>query len=87
MKASYLVYLPVYFSLRELLYKWQIQFQLYLSGIMALALCAPPSAREESRTSTNQAQILKQINHVNDDGLYTFGYEAGNSTFKVILKY
>ncbi|XP_065573887.1 uncharacterized protein LOC136035855 [Artemia franciscana] len=55
---------------------------LYLSGIMALALCAPPSAREESRTSTNQAQILKQINHVNDDGLYTFGYEAGNSTFK-----
>ncbi|KAK2721652.1 hypothetical protein QYM36_003826, partial [Artemia franciscana] len=51
-------------------------------SIMALALCAPPSAREESRTSTNQAQILKQINHVNDDGLYTFGYEAGNSTFK-----
>ncbi|XP_065557309.1 uncharacterized protein LOC136025324 [Artemia franciscana] len=57
-------------------------FQLYLSGIMALALCAPPSAREESRTSINQAQILNQINHVNDDGLYTFVYEARNGNFK-----
>ena len=34
-------------------------------------------------TTTPVVAILKQINEVNDDGSYTFGYEAADGTFKV----
>ncbi|XP_015108935.1 uncharacterized protein LOC107035849 [Diachasma alloeum] len=34
-------------------------------------------------TQTEQVAILKQIRKVNDDGSYTFGYEAGDGSFKV----
>lgn len=30
-----------------------------------------------------KVEILKQINHVNDDGSYTFGYEASDGSFRV----
>lgn len=42
---------------------------------------------EQLRTTTAAAaedvSILKQINRVNDDGSYTFGYEASDGSFKV----
>ena len=31
----------------------------------------------------HQVAILKQINRVNDDGSYTFGYEAADGSFKI----
>ncbi|KAK2721323.1 uncharacterized protein LOC136035722 [Artemia franciscana] len=54
-----------------------------VSSIIAFALSAPQGTRDESRSSTTQVPILNQINQVNDDGSYTFGYEAGDGTFKV----
>lgn len=36
-------------------------------------------------TQTEQVAILKQIRKVNEDGSYTFGYEAGDGSFKVML--
>lgn len=32
---------------------------------------------------SRDVSILKQINKVNDDGSYTFGYEASDGSFKV----
>ncbi|KAG8234576.1 hypothetical protein J437_LFUL014595 [Ladona fulva] len=31
----------------------------------------------------HQVAILRQINHVNDDGSYTYGYEAADGSFKI----
>lgn len=44
---------------------------------MAAALVATVAAQ------TTPVPILKQINRVNDDGSYTYGYEAADGTFKV----
>ena len=33
---------------------------------------------------TTPVPILKQINRVNDDGSYTYGFEAADGTFKGI---
>ena len=51
----------------------------------------PPTTRlalvqDSSETQTDQQHqvaILKQINRVNDDGSYTFGYEAADGSFKI----
>ncbi|XP_049855021.1 uncharacterized protein LOC126335611 isoform X2 [Schistocerca gregaria] len=58
--------------------------------------CGPPprppplaveelSAEDEQQEAQAQEQvaILKQINRVNDDGSYTFGYEAADGSFKI----
>ena len=44
--------------------------------------CQEKDEKDTTETSTPVA-ILKQINKVNDDGSYTFGYEAADGTFKV----
>lgn len=42
------------------------------------------SDHQVSETQTEpQVAILKQIRKVNEDGSYTFGYEAGDGSFKV----
>jgi hypothetical protein len=41
----------------------------------------PPE--EQDAQSQQQVAILKQINRVNDDGSYTFGYEAADGSFKI----
>lgn len=38
---------------------------------------------EQDAQSQQQVAILKQINRVNDDGSYTFGYEAADGSFKI----
>ena len=38
---------------------------------------------EQVAQSQQQVAILKQINRVNDDGSYTFGYEAADGSFKI----
>lgn len=70
--------------------------------ILSLAVCATlaapvaqqaaPAPRgvplEEEVTTTTKAPvpILRSINKVNDDGSYTFGYEAGDGSFRVERK-
>ncbi|KDR18148.1 hypothetical protein L798_08008 [Zootermopsis nevadensis] len=41
------------------------------------------SPEEQEAQSQQQVAILKQINRVNDDGSYTFGYEAADGSFKI----
>lgn len=41
------------------------------------------SLDEQEAQSQHQIAILKQINRVNDDGSYTFGYEAADGSFKI----
>ncbi|PSN51179.1 hypothetical protein C0J52_06049 [Blattella germanica] len=38
---------------------------------------------EQDAQAQEQVAILKQINRVNDDGSYTFGYEAADGSFKI----
>lgn len=51
--------------------------------IAALVVVAVSAQRGRSIESTTPVPILKQINRVNDDGSYTYGYEAADGTFKV----
>ncbi|ODM94861.1 hypothetical protein Ocin01_11822 [Orchesella cincta] len=45
---------------------------------------APSSTTENPEQNTAKfAKIMKQINKVNDDGSYTFGYEADDGSFRV----
>lgn len=37
--------------------------------------------------TTTPVPILKQINRQNDDGSYSFGYEAADGSFKIETKY
>lgn len=65
--------------------------------ILALAVCAvsaiPVAQQPEERvlvdeltTTTTPVPIIKSINKVNDDGSYTFGYEAGDGSFRIEKK-
>ncbi|XP_014282784.1 uncharacterized protein [Halyomorpha halys] len=44
-----------------------------------MVTCACAASQEEPR----EVPIIKQINRVNDDGTYTFGYEAADGSFKI----
>ncbi|XP_020711603.2 uncharacterized protein LOC105692178 [Athalia rosae] len=51
---------------------------------LVTAGCTNPMDQQTSETTHDQqVAILKQIRKVNDDGSYTFGYEAGDGSFKV----
>ncbi|XP_046603098.1 proteoglycan 4-like isoform X1 [Neodiprion virginianus] len=51
---------------------------------LVTASCTNPMDQQTSETSNDQqVAILKQIRKVNEDGSYTFGYEAGDGSFKV----
>ncbi|XP_033226372.1 uncharacterized protein LOC117178922 isoform X2 [Belonocnema kinseyi] len=51
---------------------------------LVTAGCANITDQQTSESQHNQqVAILKQIRKVNDDGSYTFGYEAGDGSFKV----
>merc|ERR1712071_636767 len=52
-----------------------------LAVVMAVYVSGQDSAEVE--TTTTPVVAIKQINDVNDDGSYTFGYEAADGTFKV----
>jgi len=54
---------------------------LLLAVVMAVYVSGQDSSKVE--TTTPVVKILKQINEVNDDGSYTFGFEADDGTFKV----
>ncbi|EZA61054.1 hypothetical protein X777_08266 [Ooceraea biroi] len=51
---------------------------------LATAGCSNVTDQQTSETQhDHQVAILKQIRKVNDDGSYTYGYEAGDGSFKV----
>ncbi|XP_018349738.1 PREDICTED: uncharacterized protein LOC108752964 isoform X2 [Trachymyrmex septentrionalis] len=49
---------------------------------LATASCSNVTDQQTSETQHDQVAILKQIRKVNEDGSYTYGYEAGDGSFK-----
>ncbi|XP_047476005.1 actin cytoskeleton-regulatory complex protein pan1-like [Penaeus chinensis] len=57
---------------------------LALMCVMACAWAQAPETTEASTTSTTTfVPILRQVNEVNEDGTYTYGFEAADGTFKL----
>lgn len=50
-------------------------------------LCAALLAGAAAQQYTTPVPILKQINKYNDDGSYSYGYEAADGTYKIESKY
>lgn len=48
-----------------------------------LVTAAPQNLDEETTTLKPHVSILKQINQLNDDGSYTYGFEADDGSFRV----
>ncbi|XP_068632754.1 uncharacterized protein [Battus philenor] len=68
-----------------------------LAPLILLALCACASAQyaedrapryipSEGKVTSTPVPILKQINRHNEDGSYTYGYEAADGSFKIETK-
>jgi len=53
---------------------------------IAMSAAAPNIIPREVEEVKEIVPILKQINQVNDDGSYTFGFEAGDGSFRVETK-
>lgn len=59
----------------------------WLMAFFCLATAGCSNVTDQQTSETNhdhQVAILKQIRKVNEDGSYTYGYEAGDGSFKVI---
>jgi len=56
-------------------------------GAPSSSRAAPSSSRAEQRETTTPVPILKQINEHNEDGSYTYGYEAADGTFKLETRF
>ncbi|KAF7271496.1 hypothetical protein GWI33_015628 [Rhynchophorus ferrugineus] len=57
-------------------------------SVLLLAVLALASAQKKSSQSyTTPVPILKQIDRHNDDGSYSYGYEAADGTYKIETKY
>ncbi|CAK1540791.1 unnamed protein product [Leptosia nina] len=54
-------------------------------AVLIVAACACVSSQRAP--TTTPVPILKQINRQNDDGSYSFGYEAADGSFKIETKY
>ncbi|KAF6213504.1 hypothetical protein GE061_011224 [Apolygus lucorum] len=50
---------------------------------LALLLVAPSWGQRAEQDDPRGVQIIKQINRVNEDGTYTYGYEAADGSFKI----
>lgn len=55
-------------------------------ALLLCAVCACAYSQHQGPTTT-PVPILKQINRQNDDGSYSFGYEAADGSFKIETKY
>ncbi|XP_023248376.1 uncharacterized protein LOC106639578 [Copidosoma floridanum] len=49
---------------------------------LAIARCSNVTDQHTSESQHDQVAILKQIRKLNEDGSYTYGYEAGDGSFK-----
>lgn len=52
-----------------------------------MAVCGLASLSQAQQKIPDPVPILKQISKQNDDGSYSFGYEAGDGSFKIETKY
>lgn len=61
---------------------------LALSALVLLALAIDGTVgQNQQQQYTTPVPILKQINRQNEDGSYSFGYEAADKSFKIETKY
>lgn len=60
-----------------------LQTLICLGLVAAMATAAPQSLNVETTTLKPHVTILKQINQLNDDGSYTYGFEADDGSFRV----
>lgn len=61
---------------------------LALGALVLLALAIDGTAgQNQQQQYTTPVPILKQINRQNEDGSYSFGYEAADKSFKIETKY
>jgi hypothetical protein len=62
-------------------------FQIVVLSLLACALASPApyvvSRSPAVQFSRSNTEILGQINQLNDDGTYTFGYESADGSFRV----
>lgn len=58
-----------------------------LAALVWLALSVNGATGQNQQQYTTPVPILKQINRQNEDGSYSFGYEAADKTFKIETKY
>ncbi|CAH0714635.1 unnamed protein product, partial [Brenthis ino] len=56
-------------------------------ALLLCAVCACAYSQNYNGPTTTPVPILKQINKQNDDGSYSFGYEAADGSFKIETKY
>lgn len=56
---------------------------LFLKVVVAVVMAAAVSCQQARNPNTTPVPILKMINKVNDDGSYTYGYEAADGSYKV----
>ncbi|XP_045447406.1 RNA polymerase II degradation factor 1-like [Melitaea cinxia] len=59
---------------------------MFFKALLFSAVCALAYSQNYGPTTT-PVPILKQINRQNDDGSYSFGYEAADGSFKIETKY
>jgi len=52
-------------------------------GLVAAMVTAAPQSLDAETTPKPHVTILKQINQLNDDGSYTYGFEADDGSFRV----
>ncbi|XP_072938751.1 uncharacterized protein Cpr97Eb [Epargyreus clarus] len=55
--------------------------------LKTLLVCAAWACVQAQGPATTPVPILKQINRQNDDGSYSYGYEAADGSFKIETKY
>ncbi|XP_057663008.1 uncharacterized protein LOC130898005 [Diorhabda carinulata] len=55
--------------------------------VLAAAVVAVAAAANNNKQYTTPVPILKQIDKHNEDGSYSYGYEAADGTFKIETKY
>jgi len=68
--------------------QFQTSFQDYDYSLPAPPVGRQPQEQQKQQTETTTAvAILKQINEQNDDGSYTYGYEAADGTFKLETRF
>ncbi|XP_015439491.1 PREDICTED: uncharacterized protein LOC107194355 [Dufourea novaeangliae] len=70
----------------EILSPLTLKMTTWLMAIFCLATAGCSNVTDQQTSETHhdqQVAILKQIRKVNEDGSYTYGYEAGDGSFKV----
>lgn len=71
----------------DLIQKKPLFVQIIILGMAAVAVAQQKYYNQLPQQTTTPVPILKQINRQNDDGSYSFGYEAADGSFKIETKH